>query len=85
MYATMTPSPVVGPDRKGGRTVETNVDHEIGDDAWVRVDDTGRNAEGSVDGKARNHGDSPALSRLAVQCDANMRLAPHGDLLYDVI
>jgi hypothetical protein len=27
----------------------------------------------------------PAQSRFAVQCDANMRLAPHGNLLYDVI
>src|SRR4051812_33698996 len=71
MYATMTPSPVVGPDRDGGRAVETNVGHKIGDDARVRVGD----AAGSVDGKARNHGDSPALSRFAVQCDANMRLA----------
>jgi hypothetical protein len=25
----MTPSPVVGPDRSRGRTVKTNVDHEI--------------------------------------------------------
>jgi hypothetical protein len=79
----MTPSPVVAPSRDGGRAVETNVDHEIGNDAWVGV--AARNAAGSVDGKARNHGYSPALSRFAVQSDADMRLAPHGDLLYDAI
>jgi hypothetical protein len=27
----------------------------------------------------------PARSRFVVECDANMKLAPHGDLLYDAI
>jgi hypothetical protein len=38
----MTPSPVVGPDRSGGRTVKTNVDHKIEIDARVRTDAAGR-------------------------------------------
>jgi hypothetical protein len=81
----MTPSPVVAPDRIGGRAVETNVSHKIGDNARVRVDEAARNAAGFVDGKTRSHGNSPCASRFGVQCDANMKLAPHGDLLYDVI
>jgi hypothetical protein len=49
----MTPSPVVAPDRSGGRIVETNVAHKMGDDA--RVDDAARNAAGLVDDNARSH------------------------------
>jgi hypothetical protein len=80
----MTPSPVVAPGRDGGRAVETNVDHEIGNDAWAG-EDAAQNSAGSVDDNARHHGYSPALARFAIQPDANMRLAPHGGLLYDAI
>jgi hypothetical protein len=66
MYATMTSSPVVGPDRNGGRAVETNVGHKIGDDARVRVDDAVRNAAGFVDDNARSHGNLSLRNRASV-------------------
>jgi hypothetical protein len=62
----MTSSPVVGPDRNGGRAVETNVGHKIGDDARVRADDAVRNAAGFVDDKARSHGNSPLRNRASL-------------------
>jgi len=64
----MTPSPVVGPDRNGGRAVEANVGHKIGDDARVGVDDAVRNAAGFIDGTTRSHSNSPcpAQSRFDV-------------------
>jgi hypothetical protein len=66
MYATMTSSPVVGPDRNGGRAVETNVGHKIGGDARVRVDDAVRNAAGFVDDNARSHGNFSLRNRASV-------------------